>query len=291
MSGEFSALCAAFCWAVAARYFRRLGSSCPSLTLNIWKGIIATPGLLILAVWLNPEGHMPARDVILLLAGGILGIGLGDSCFFASVNRVGDRVAVLITETVAPVAAILLAAVFLGEWLSPLRYGAVLTIVLGVAWSVRKENGDTLPRRDHSGMVLGLGAAFFQAAGIVISREVMSHTTGDAALSAAIRLAGGLLILAPLLLLSRQPGFPRVEDGRRPWWLLIATTIGGTLIALGLMMHALASAEAGVVQTLIASSAIFSLFLNWLAGEQIGANAIYGSITALAGVAMLLLIP
>lgn len=289
MSGELAALAAAACWAIAARSFRRLGDSCPPFTLNLWKGLLAIPGLLLLSWFAGERGGLPARDVLLLLASGAAGIGIGDSCFFAAVNRVGDRLAVLVAETVAPAAAATLAALALGEWLPPLRLAAVATILAGVTLSLERAPRQESGNGNRVGLLFALGAALAQAAGIVGSREVMRDLSHGAGIAAAVRLAGGLVCLFPLLLATGSPALPRRgSDGRRPWFPLALATFIGTLAALGFMMVALERAEAAVVQTLLAASALFSLLLAARAGEPVSRRAVAGALVALLGVALLL---
>jgi drug/metabolite transporter (DMT)-like permease len=53
----------------------------------------------------------------ILALSGVIGIGLGDTAYFAAINRLGPRRALLL-ETLAPPIAALLALVFLQEALS-----------------------------------------------------------------------------------------------------------------------------------------------------------------------------
>ncbi len=115
MLGEVAALAAAFLWALAALPFSQLGKSLLPLVLNLAKGAIA---LLLLALTLlvlqRPPVDLEAWVMVLLLVSGGVGIGLGDTVYFAAITHLGARRALLL-ETLAPALAALLAGVGLGE--------------------------------------------------------------------------------------------------------------------------------------------------------------------------------
>ncbi|MEP0854872.1 EamA family transporter [Trichocoleus sp. DQ-U1] len=90
--GELAALSAAFLWAIASLVYSRLGRQIPPLELNLFKGIIAIAFLvltLLLQGQLLPEINPTA--LTLLLLSGVLGIGLGDTAYFAAIQLPGCK--------------------------------------------------------------------------------------------------------------------------------------------------------------------------------------------------------
>jgi drug/metabolite transporter (DMT)-like permease len=112
--GLLAGLGAAACWALASLLYRRVGTVFSPLQLNLWKGVVAS---LVLGAWLwiTPAAApaLPGSLWGLLLLSGALGIGLGDSAYFAALNRLGERHTILVAETLAPLFTLLLA----GFWL------------------------------------------------------------------------------------------------------------------------------------------------------------------------------
>ena len=129
-TGEFAGLAAAFAWAVAAILFRQLGATIPPFALNLYKGVLAAAMLLVvIAARRQAWPDIYWWPVVLLVVSGVIGIGIGDTAFFAALNRLGERRTVLMAETLSPPLAALLAFAALAEVLSPLAtFGIAITI-------------------------------------------------------------------------------------------------------------------------------------------------------------------
>ena len=113
--GEIAALSAAGLWAFATLMFGRLGKQLSPLVLNLIKGSMAI-GFIVLTLAMRQQllASLPLGSVILLLISGVVGIGLGDTAYFATVNALGARQALLL-EMLAPPMAALMSWVFLQE--------------------------------------------------------------------------------------------------------------------------------------------------------------------------------
>ena len=85
--GLAAALSAALVWAVASILFRHAGATAPPLTLNLYKGAIASV-LLVMTLGARAElGDFVSPWALLILAlSGAVGIGVGDTAFFAALN-------------------------------------------------------------------------------------------------------------------------------------------------------------------------------------------------------------
>ncbi|MDX2100857.1 MAG: DMT family transporter, partial [Leptolyngbyaceae cyanobacterium bins.59] len=120
--GEAAALTAALMWAIASTVYGHLGKQIPPLMLNLIKGAMAIV-LLLLTLLIRQEGWVaiPETSFVLLLLSGAVGIGLGDTFFFESLNYIGARKALLM-EALAPALSAIVAAIFLGEKLEPLSW-------------------------------------------------------------------------------------------------------------------------------------------------------------------------
>jgi drug/metabolite transporter (DMT)-like permease len=300
LMGELAALGGAFLWAVASVIYTRVGRAVGPAEMNLLKNVVALAmlGLTLLFVGQAlPDAAGPA--VALLLLSGVVGIGLGDTAYFETLNAVGPRRALLL-ETLAPPLAALLALVFLGERLHPGAWLGIAVTVVGVIWVITerapqagsgtaREAAAVAGGRLRRGLLFGLLAALAQAGGAVLSRAAFLEADVSSLWSAFLRLAAGAVVLGPWLALTRcrvggwlrQPGAAAL-GGR----LLAAITLG-TYLALWLQQVSLKLTLAGVAQTLFATSPLFVLpFAAWQ-GERISLRAALGAGLALGGVALL----
>ena len=291
MLGEVAALAAAFLWALATLLFGQLGKSLLPLGLNLAKGVMA---ILMLAVTLligqRPPVGLEAWVLVLLLASGAVGIGLGDTVYFAAINHLGARRALLL-QTLAPALAALLAGLGLGERLSwSAGLGMVLTLV-GVGWviSQRVPPATHLPSSpSYRGVFYGILAALGQASGAVMSRAALADTSVDPLWSALLRLAGGLLLITTLLAGQGQlrPQIKPLGSVRVLALVAIAASLG-TYLGIYLQQVALKYSPTGIAQALTATSPLFILPMAALVGDRVTARAVGGAVIALVGVVLL----
>ena len=150
MTGEFAALSAAFAWAVATIIYARIGSQVRSVNLNLIKGVIASLmmaatlgfGLLVQAESISLKSLLAidSSHMLLLIASGIIGIGIGDSAYFGCLRRIGPQKGLML-ESTAPIMAALLALALFGEyiiwsgWLGILLTSAGVILVVGLSQS------------------------------------------------------------------------------------------------------------------------------------------------------------
>jgi drug/metabolite transporter (DMT)-like permease len=291
MQGELAALGAAFLWALATVIFGRLGKVLPPLILNLTKGAIAVLllGLTVLLLQRTPVG-INRTTLSLLLASGIIGIGAGDTAYFASLNHLGPRRALLM-ETLAPPIAALIALLFLGETLTLWAWIGILLTLLGVVWVVSErvpQPSGRVAEMNYLGLILGLLAAIGQAIGAVLSRAALANTGVDPLWSTLLRLVAGLILMVGVL--RWQGPLGNYIRPLKSWKILGGLVLGafmGTYLALYLQQTALKYAETGIAQALTSTSPLFVLPLAALLGERISLRAIAGVVVALVGIAIL----
>jgi drug/metabolite transporter (DMT)-like permease len=295
MLGEVAALAAALLWALATLLFGQLGKSLLPLGLNLAKGAIA---LLLLALTLLVLGRPPAGlegwVLVLLLASGGVGIGLGDTVYFAAINHLGARRALLM-ETLAPALAALLAAVGLGEVLSWSAYLGMALTLAGVGWVISQRLPPTAevtpsptPSPGYRGILYGVLAALGQASGAVLSRAALADTSVDPLWSSLLRLVGGVLLITTLLASQGQlrHHIKPLESGRVLALVAVAAVLG-TYLGIYLQQIALKYSPTGVAQALTATSPLFILPMAVLVGDRVTGRAVGGAVVALVGVVLL----
>ena len=288
--GVFAALGTALCWAIAARLFRGTGNAFSPLTMNFWKGLISIAILAVVLLFVQPTG-LTTSAVLWLLLSGLIGIGIGDTCFFKALQSIGDSQAVLVAETLAPLFTALFAMAFIGEWITWQQWVGVAVVLFSVDMVIKARKRSTTHVFATSGYLYGVGAALCQAVGAVVSRDILSAGDVDAASAAFLRLVGGMVFVIPLIAITKTRYMPIIncenDSGKRVWPAFVLATLLGTTAAIYLQMFAFAYAKAAVVQTLIATSALMSLGVAWVLGEKATKATIAWSAVALVGVAIL----
>ncbi|MEL6937487.1 MAG: DMT family transporter, partial [Cyanobacteria bacterium J06607_17] len=276
----------------ATLMFGRLGKQLSPLVLNLIKGSMAV-GFIVLTLAIRQQllVSLPMGSVWLLLISGVVGIGLGDTAYFATVNALGARQALLL-EMLAPPMAALMSLVFLQERLSVMAWlGMALTLV-GIVWVVSERSPRTGVSQSSTGLSrgisFGLMAALGQSIGSVLSRAALADTVVDPLWSSLLRLSAGLICIGGLLLwrVKSQPlDYPAIS-GRLLGGVAIAAFFG-TYLAIWLQQIALKYSPAGVAQSLLATSPIMVLPMALVIGERITLRAVCGAIIALVGVWLL----
>ncbi len=289
MRGELAALMAAFLWAVATVMFGRLGKSLSPLVLNLAKGGIALVllGLTLLLLGQSRAG-LDTKAVMLLSLSGVIGIGLGDTAYFAAINCLGPRRALLLETLAAPLAAVL-ALIFLQESLGVQAWLGIAVTLAGVVWVIA-ERVPMVPGTAPTarGVMLGVLAALGQATGAVMSRAVLADTDVAPLWSTLLRLGGGLVMILGIL---RWQG-PVAGQLRplRSLRLLAGVALAaflGTYLAIYLQQTSLKYAATGVAQALTSTSPLFVLPLAAVLGDRVSLRAVTGAVIALLGIGIL----
>lgn len=152
--GEFAALSAAFLWALSSIVYTRLGGRIAPLQLNLIKGVIA---IVLILLTLVVRGELlvstDAGRFFMLALSGVLGIGIGDTAYFAALNSIGPR-RTLLMETLSPAFVAVLAGLFLQEKLVSTAWMGILLTLFGVVWVI----GERVP--ETGGKILNWGAGW-----------------------------------------------------------------------------------------------------------------------------------
>ncbi|WP_455220934.1 DMT family transporter [Kaarinaea lacus] len=285
MLGGIAALSSAFCWAVAAVLFQQLGQQISAVALNLFKGIVA---IICIGLVLVPVGiaDVSGDAFLLLAASGLVGICLGDTLYFMTINRLGSRLTLLIGSLI-PVATALIAITVLGERISlGAGIGLVLTIigVTYVLWERSVIKAEFTQWR--AGLVFGLLFVLANALAIIFTKVgVQDIPALDATL---IRTVWAILGLAFWGLISRSlfSWVKPLQDRKLRNRMLLASIIGAFL-GTWLSVAALKYTHTAVAVTLNSTSPLFVLPLAMVVlKEQITWRAVSGAFVAIMGIAM-----
>jgi drug/metabolite transporter (DMT)-like permease len=262
--GEIFALAAPICWSVAVILFRKTGETVPALALNLFKTVLALV-LFFATLFISGESlfrSVEVRDYVLLLVSGAIGIGIADTLFFMTLNRLGAGLQAIINTSYSP-SIIILSYLFLHERLSPpqlLGVVLILSAVLSVGWM----RGEPRMRLQRSvllvGIVLGVLATSTQAVSIVMIKPSL----GEYPLIWANcwRLLGGLvmtILLLPLLPQRRQA----LASLRNPrvWPVMIPGSIMGTYVSLMFWLGGMKYTQASTASALNQTATLWTFLL------------------------------
>jgi drug/metabolite transporter (DMT)-like permease len=288
--GEVLALGAALFWAVAVILFRITGRSVSPLSLNLFKCTFCI-GLFLITSWILREPllpDVPLKVYGIMLLSGLVGIGVSDTLFFASLNRLGAGFSAIVNCSYSPL-VIILAAIFLAERMRPLQLAGVGMIIGAVLMVSRAENDRSpIRRRDLlSGVALGLAAMLSMAVSIVIMKPYLPQV--PVLWATLMRTVGGLALLAVVFSLhSRRGDFTAELRNPRLWLPLAASSFFGGYLAftawMGGMKYTLASTAAALNQM----STIFIFVLGVvILKESVTRGKIAALVLAVGGVVLI----
>ncbi len=294
--GEVFALTTALFWALTSIFFTLAGQLVGSQIVNRVRLLLAAAMLslahLITQGTLLPIGAEGFRWGWLGLSA-VVGLVIGDGLLFYAFTQIGARLSMLLMA-LAPILGTIMAWIVLGEELLPSQLFAIVVTVGGIGWVVLERNApaqdDRTPKNYAVGVLCGAGAAFGQAAGLVLSKQGM---IGDfPALSASLmRLTVAAVVIWAISLARRQAG-PTLAGlrNRRARKTILLGTIVGPVVGMSLSLAAVQHSQVGIASTLMALSPVLLLPLaHWIFNERVTFRAVLGTVVAMAGVAMLFL--
>ena len=271
----------------------------PALTLNFFKNWIGV-GLIFLHIvvlgTINREAifSAPSQSWGWLAISGIVGIVIGDTCYFRSLQILGPRKALMVATT-APLFSAFLASVFLDESLTFTAMLGVIITVVGVVVVVadrkaRKEAPGLMPGKASMGALLGIFGAICQSIGGVFSKKGMvdldDETICGPAEATFIRLFIAALVTSVLVLGIRQSRQHLSRGFKREMFrFLIPATAIGTWLGIWLSQIAYEKADVAIAQTLLVTCPLFAIPIVWYSHKQrVTALAFLGTAISILGI-------
>lgn len=274
-------------WAFAVILFKKSGESVHPIGLNLFKDLFALV-LFLPTMWLFGETlwrDAPAWEYALLLASGALGIGLGDTFFFKSLNLLGAGLTAIVDCLYSPF-IIGLSLLFLGERLSVLQgIGAALVVAAVLAASLQWGKG-LLSRRDLAwGITYGVLGLATMAVGIVMIKPLLERS--PLLWATEVRVAGGAAALAVILLFHRRRRAivsSVVSTSKRGWGYMLGGSFMGAYVSMALWLAGMKYTHASVAAALNQTANVFIfIFAALLLREPISRRRTLGIVLGFAG--------
>lgn len=307
MTGELSALGAALLWALASIIFASVGKRLRAINLNFFKGVIAS--LLMLAalcagslfgfdtINLASLFSLSTEEIWLLSISGFIGIGAGDTAYFACLRRIGPQKGLML-ESTAPILAALQAFILFQEILPLAAWCGIIITCTGVVLVIMFSQSSFAYRTTLPGILFGLLAAFCQASGVVLSRKVFLGGDAEPLSSGLIRIAAALFIIGCWIVMRRILRYRSADSqqlgqalkiliqGKKTLALFTAIFLG-TFLAIWLMQTSVKHTSAGITQTLIGTCPLFGMLIGRLQGQKQPIKVWFGLALGLMGVSLL----
>ena len=297
--GEWAALGAALMWTISSMFWGRIRLT--ALGINLCKNILGTIlvgiHLMFVIVWSGQSYQFaPVQSWFWLSLSGLVGVVIGDTLYFRSLQILGPRRA-LIMATTGPIFSAVLGWFFLRE---ALLYWAVIGILMtvgGIAVVVadRKAIGEApgiIPGRMRMGIFTGLLGALCQAVGGVLSklgmRDEHGHEICNALEATFIRLLVAAILTTVFVVMQKQLlAIGRSAIQKSTLKLLFWGTALGTWLGIWFSQIAYNYSDVAVAQTLLSTCPLFAIPIVWYVDKnRVTLYSIIGTIIALVGIAL-----
>ncbi len=291
MIGNAAALSAALCWAIggmmAVTPVNRLGTT----GFNRIRMPLAFIMLSIMAFFTGGWMNVDFSFIWYIFFSSIMGIFIGDSALFYSMNIMGPRRTSILFATSAPMTAII-SFIVLGEKLSFSQIAGCTIVLFGVFMAIVFE---TTANQNHKweqikgsallGVLTGLISAFCQASSAIIIKPVMESGADPISISA---LRVGISSVLVIIYSQIRNNSRNSSKYSKPTIGLVAWIACCGFIGMGLVMtfllFGLSKGEAGIITTLAATTPVMMLPLLWFkTGERPALGSWLGAILTVVG--------
>ncbi len=289
--GEWCALTAALLWTFSSMLWGKIRLTPTVLNFaKNWVGcaLLLTHVLVVSLIWQAWPNWGNWQSTLWLSLSAVIGIAIGDTFYFRSIQILGPRLA-LVMATTAPLFGATIGLVVFGEILPWFGWTGVGLTLLGVYVVVsdrrsRVEAPGLFQGAVVEGALCGLGGAVCQAIGGGLSKQA-TKDCGELE-AAAIRTTVALIATLAYIALRGKLGESWRASMRLEHLKKIVPAAGlGTWLGIWLSQIAFNQAPLAIALTLMSTSPLFAIpIVHFYFGHLATRIAIIGSLIAVAGV-------
>ena len=292
---ELAALAAAVCWTFTAILAAPGVHHFGAVVFNRYRVVFAGTVLIVITSIMGLWSSVPNNAMLALIGSSLVGIVIGDTALMQALKRIGPRRNSVLFATSAPMAAGM-GFIWLDETLSTnllIGCGLILLGVVNAVWWGRRTEGQHRLEKVSGhlgwGILIGLTAAFGQAAGAVLAKPVLL-AGADPIAASAIRVG----FAAVVLLLVRALPFAWARANAAPTsafvWRTMSSATLGLVLGMTLLVYALGRGEVGIVMTLSAITPVIILPVVWfITGQRPSRGAWLGAALVVVGSSVIFL--
>lgn len=283
--GTASALGSAASWALGAVLFKRVGEKMSPAAMTLAKGAasVVLLGIAVVAIGFYPA---QSQSLWLLVLSGVIGIALGDSLFFKSLQDLSP-VSIIILMVVGQIVTAILGVIVLSERPTPMAWLGMALIMAGVVVVLFGDVSNDPTQTRMRGILFGLGAVLCMSVSSIIAKRpldtvptVQATFVRMASGTVGVFLVGGILgqlggWLAPLKDFTFLAKFLLA---------VVVVSFGGFWLSIVAIKHL----PVAVASALNATEPIFAIPLSLiLMKDRINLRSVVGSVAVVAGVALI----
>ncbi len=230
-----------------------------------------------------------------LITSGLIGFVFGDLCLFQAFVVVGARISMLLMALAPPMTA-LIGWIILGEKMSLLSWTGMIVTLSGIALVVlkREVRDEEAPQAFRKflfsyplwGILLGIGGALGQSAGLVLSKFGMRGY--DAFASSQIRVMAGIVGFTVLLTIMKQ--WKNLAKGLSNYKAMGHLSVGaffGPFLGVSFSLVAVQLTSTGIAATIMALVPVLIIPPSViLFKEKVNFKEVIGAILAVTGVVL-----
>ncbi len=298
--GEIAGILTAVFWTVTSLAFESAGKKVGSLSVNLIRLVMAFFFIGIYS-WVARGFFFPSDATLFqwkwLAISGLVGFLIGDLFLFQAFVVVGARISMLLMALAPPFAAFI-GWLMLGEVMSPMNLLGMAVTLTGIVIVILKrekveKNGQLIKKLKSGyslqGILLAVGGALGQAAGLVLSKKGMGDY--DAFSASQIRVLTGIVGFTVLFFFMKR--WPMVWAALKHASAMKRITIGaffGPFLGVSFSLLAIKYTNTGVAATLMAISPVLIIApAVVLFHEKVNWKEILGAVVTIGGVALFFL--
>jgi drug/metabolite transporter (DMT)-like permease len=298
--GEIAGLLTAVFWTVTSMAFESAGKKVGSLAVNLIRLVMAFFFIGFYS-WITRDFFFPTDATLFqwqwLTFSGLVGFVIGDLLLFQAFVVVGARISMLMMSLAPPFAAFV-GWLMLGEVLTPKNWLGMAVTLTGIVIVILKRektelNGSIVRKLKSNysvpGILLALGGALGQAAGLVLSKKGMGSY--DAFSASQIRVLAGIAGFSILFFFMKR--WPRVWSALKHGSAMRRITLGaffGPFLGVSFSLLAVQHTETGIAATLMAIVPVLIILPAVIIfREKVNWKEILGAVVTVGGVAMFFL--
>lgn len=284
--GIIAALGSAASWAFATVVFDRLGKIIPYAGITFLKGFFSILFMLLLVMLVGDFKTVSPHDTIILVISGIIGIAIGDTLFFKSLQDLGAKIQVLYFM-LGQIVTMLLSFMLLGDILTLSEYLGAMILLCGiviVTWG-RQE--------DHPNKTRGIICGFLSILCFSFSTILIKFTEADVDVITAsfYRMLTGTLIITLFGVATHniKSWVTPLKDYKTLVLFLlnvVVITIGGFILS----MYAIKTISVSLASILSTTEPVFVLLLAYLINhEKVSKRELIGAAVSILGLLIIIM--
>lgn len=290
LTGIISALGSTATWALSAVLFKKLGNKLDPIGMTTVKALLSALFLFLFVIFSGINPFIDLHVFLSLILSGIIGISIGDSCFFASLGRLSPLVLSILLFIGPDFFSGVLGLVFLGEMPIIQVWLGIILILCGIGFLIfPTQNREKLHKTTVIGIIYALISLFCTSISMVIIKPVLAEISTITATMYRMLFGGMLLFIYGL-------SSKKINTWKQPFlngdykWGFIGTVLLVTFGGFWLSLLAIKNCELIVASTIMSLEILFVLlFMIIFSKYKAKINEYLGILLSIVGIIFILI--